>query len=279
MAEERDVIERTSADEELPAEADQIKEQIEETRNQMGETIDAIQERLSIANISEQVSEHVNQAVENAKVALYDATVGRAATFMKQVGNELGNSNVIGTIKSNPLPYILLGAGAGLLIYQGYSGKGRSSRGRTNGGPRSLASAAESSEGRGGGVTGTISSAAGNAYGKVTGAVGGAYNEAGEYVSQAYNKVGELGSTVREQYDHYVEAKPLALGAVALGLGVAVGLAIPSTQYESELLGDARQNLLDKAQDTAAGLIDRTKQMVTEAGQAITDQADSVMEH
>ena len=44
-------------------ETEQIKSQIEETRSQLGETIDAIQDRLSFSNISEQVSEHVNNAV------------------------------------------------------------------------------------------------------------------------------------------------------------------------------------------------------------------------
>ena len=52
---------------EAPEETEHIKAQIEETRNQMGETIDAIQERLSFANISEQVSETVGNAIESAK--------------------------------------------------------------------------------------------------------------------------------------------------------------------------------------------------------------------
>jgi predicted ribosome quality control (RQC) complex YloA/Tae2 family protein len=46
---------------------EEIKAKIEETRADMGETIDAIQERLSYANISEQVSEQVSNAIETAK--------------------------------------------------------------------------------------------------------------------------------------------------------------------------------------------------------------------
>jgi methyl-accepting chemotaxis protein len=64
-------------------ETDHIKAQIAQTRSQMGETIDAIQDRLSFANISEQVSETVNSAIETAKDTAYDATIGKAA--MKDV--------------------------------------------------------------------------------------------------------------------------------------------------------------------------------------------------
>jgi len=64
---------------ETPEETEQLKAQIEQTRSQMGETIDAIQDRLSVANISEQVSERVNNAIETAKDTAYDATIGKAA--------------------------------------------------------------------------------------------------------------------------------------------------------------------------------------------------------
>ena len=89
----------------------------------MGETIDAIQDRLSFSNISDQVSEHVNNAVETAKEAVYDATIGKAVYFMKNIGNEISGSSMVRTAKDNPLPFILLGLGAGMLVYQGFSGR------------------------------------------------------------------------------------------------------------------------------------------------------------
>ena len=42
-------------------------------------------------------------------------------------------------------------------------------------------------------------------------------------------------------------------------------------------MGEARQTVLDKAQDTAAGLLDKTKQVVSEAGRNLTDQARASM--
>src|SRR5690349_2004050 len=46
-------------------ETEKIREQIVETRQQMGETIDAIQEKLSFSNISEQVKEQVSEQINN----------------------------------------------------------------------------------------------------------------------------------------------------------------------------------------------------------------------
>ena len=38
----------------------------------------------------------------------------------------------------------------------------------------------------------------------------------------------------------YLEDNPLALGALAVAVGAAVGFAIPSTRYEGQLMGEAR---------------------------------------
>src|SRR5215212_427947 len=111
---------------EHPEETEQIKGQIEETRKEMGQTIDAIQERLSFSNISDQVSEHVSNAVETAKGAVYNATIGKAVDFMKNVGDGVSSSSIVRTAKNNPYPFILIGLGAGLLAYQSYSGSRRS---------------------------------------------------------------------------------------------------------------------------------------------------------
>src|SRR6188768_2418705 len=111
-----------------PAEAEHLKGQIEATRNQMGETIDAIQDKLSFSNLSEQVSEHVSNAVETAKDAVYDATIGKAASMMKNISGDISNSSIIRTAKNNPFPFVLIGLGTGLLAYQAYAGGRQKSR-------------------------------------------------------------------------------------------------------------------------------------------------------
>jgi hypothetical protein len=111
-------------------ETEQIREKIEETRSNMSETIDAIQEKLSISNISEQVkeqvSEHISSAVEAAKDSVYDATIGKVGEFMKTVGREFSKTDAGKVAKDNPVPLLLIGLGVGLLAYQGmYGSKSR----------------------------------------------------------------------------------------------------------------------------------------------------------
>ncbi len=267
---------------------EQIKERIEETRHQMGETIDAIQDRLSYSNLSEQVSDHVNNAVETAKDAVYDATIGKAATIMKNITNELGESSVVQTVKSNPLPFILIGAGAGLLFYQSYNRsdskdmsvyrRNRVGTGLTSGLANST-SQEQSGTGKLNDAAEAVTGAAGDAYGAVSGAVSSVYTGAGDVVGKAYDKVGQIGHTARESYDTYIEDNPLAVGAMALAMGAAVGFAIPATNYEGQVFGNARQKLMDTAESTATNLMDRTKEVVTEAGRSIQDQVSTDTAH
>lgn len=113
-----------SADE-ISDDPDELREQIEETRRGMGETLDAIQEKLSISNISEQVrdqvAEHITDAVETLKTTVSDATIGKAGKFMKSLSQELKKTNITKLASENPIPLLLVGAGVGLLAYTAYS--------------------------------------------------------------------------------------------------------------------------------------------------------------
>jgi len=282
---------------EASEDTDQIKAQIEQTRSQLGETIDAIQERLSFSNISEQVSDTVNSAIETAKDTAYDATIGKAVNFMKNVGDEFSQSGAFRSVKNNPLPFALIGLGAGLLAYQSYSGKGsrrgdgrmyrknfygdqsreadyaRTGTSSTNRGLGDKASRAlEGVSSTANSALESVSSSAGAAYDSVTGAVTNAYSGAGEFASRAYDRAGEFGTVAQEKYDQYLEQNPLALGALAVAVGAAVGFSIPSTTYEGQVMGEARENLMNRVQDAAGSLVDKAKQVASEAGETIKEE-------
>ncbi|HEX8737234.1 MAG TPA: DUF3618 domain-containing protein [Pyrinomonadaceae bacterium] len=317
----------TNTSEEAPEETEHLRAQIEETRSQMGETIDAIQERLSFQNISDQVkesvSEHISSAIETAKDTVYDATIRKAGDFMQSMNksvnkglDEISKSEAVSIMRANPLALSLIGLGVGLLLMNGYKKKSYryaddSSGGHQGKGAYASGGAAYSGGNRGnqpsmlksaqdkitgtatsayesvGNVAGsaygsvsnvagstieTVSGAASNAYSSVTGAATNVYSSATDYAGKAYERVGDFGTQAREQYDHYIEENPLAVGAVALALGAAVGMALPSTRVEGQLMGEHKQQLLQKAQDTAGELVDRVKQVATEAQKTITEE-------
>lgn len=295
---------------EHPDETEHLKSQIEETRKEMGETIDALQEKLSFSNVSDQVSETVSNAIETAKDSIYDATIGKAVGFMKSAGDGISNTGVVRTVRNNPFPLLLIGVGAGLLAYQSFSG-GRSRRsmgsGRylsdrydaeyghsesmdlgESGTSRSYASKAydrvsdtansayQSVSDTASSAYQSVSGAVGNAYDGVSGKIGDVYSSASDAASRALDSAGHYKDKAYDTYDYYIDENPLAVGAVALAVGAAVGFAIPSTRFEGRMMGGARENLLHRAQDMAGDLVDRAKHVASEAGKTVQQETKSL---
>jgi ElaB/YqjD/DUF883 family membrane-anchored ribosome-binding protein len=95
---------------------------------------------------------------------------------------------------------------------------------------------------------------------------------------RAREKVDDFEDTAREQLGRAVdvaergfEEQPLLLGAVALGAGLAVGLGIPATQSENQLMGQYRDRLMSRAKNglgelrgKAEGIAQRTYETAKE---------------
>lgn len=182
---------------------EQIKEQIEQTRSQMSETINAIEEKLSYDHISEQVSEHVNNAVETAKNAVYDAARKKVDKIMKNVNKGLNEvSETVGeagtyavqTARRNPLPLALIGLGIGMLLVQGsrsktsYSGGGNQRGYRYGGSHREGESKLRH-------LAHTGTDALSSAQRKVGDAAGSVYEGAADYANSAYEGVSSAASS------------------------------------------------------------------------------------
>ena len=65
---------------------------------------------------------------------------------------------------------------------------------------------------------------------------------------------------------------PLAVGAVAIAAGTAVGLVLPSTQFESEYIGETSERLVDKAQEVAREAIDKVQDAAKQMTQPENNQ-------
>jgi gas vesicle protein len=298
--------EDTNTDE-VTDETEKIRTNIEETRSQLSETIDAIQERLSFSNISEtvkdEVSEHISSAIQTAKDSVYDATLGKVGNVMNYVNkgmNEVVDTSVVRTARKNPLAIGLIGLGLGLLYMNstqkrsqyrynrnendydydregGYNRREFSSRDdqsamRDN---RSTLSTAQNK----------VSDVAGKVGETVSSATGAVSDTVSDVAGKAYKQVGNLGSQVKDvagsaqdQYEYYMDENPLAVGAVALALGAAVGISIPSTRFEGELMGETRDNLMQKAEETARGTIDKVKSVAGEVTEKVKNVAGDVVQ-
>lgn len=64
---------------------------------------------------------------------------------------------------------------------------------------------------------------------------------------------------VQERVSTMLDEQPLVVGALAVAVGAIIGTAIPSTQYENRVLGNARDRTLSKAQQLGEQQYDSLK--------------------
>ena len=94
------------------ASSEEIRRDIEATRNDMGETVDAIQDRLDPRHLREE-----------AQATIRDTLSDGADTVIDYVGtyrNEL-TSSVVDAVKRNPIPSLMVGVGVGWLLLDALS--------------------------------------------------------------------------------------------------------------------------------------------------------------
>ncbi len=241
----------------------EIEANIEQTRAEMSETIDAIQEKLSPAHIKAQVKEQVQESFQEAKDSVREATVDS----VKGAGSTMWE-----TIKQNPIPATIAGLSVAWLMRKGSS-----------------SSSSPASQTR------DVRYAPVQRYPgyEPSGSSGdGMQERAGQMASQARNKVQEMGSQAMDQVSHrsdqaeqqareaadwmqqQLHTNPLAVGAVALAVGSAVGLSLPETQMEDQLMGEARDSLMHKAQGTAKDTMHKVQHVAEEAQSTAKQEAE-----
>ena len=77
----------------------------------------------------------------------------------------------------------------------------------------------------------------------------------------------------QSQFQRVLHENPLAVGAAGLALGAVVGLAIPETRRESQVMGGARDHLVDTAIGTAQDTMQKVGVIAQKAESAAEDAA------
>ena len=261
-------------------ETERIKADIEDTRAELGQTLNEIQERLSPEHVMDQVKEtvreatigkvervmeKVNETISNVTEPAMDA-MGYAGEKLKETGSMVTN-----TVRQNPIPLALIGLGLGMFIvnrvrsaddrtkrslYEPDQQLGYGDAGYQYGGKRRQYAT------RSGEYAGTS-----RPYGAPDRtSLSGVRETASEFAQGTADKVSELSQQAREGarwagrgFERLVRENPLAVGATAIAVGAAVGLALPATRVEHEYMGEASEKIVDKAQQVARDAMDKVK--------------------
>jgi ElaB/YqjD/DUF883 family membrane-anchored ribosome-binding protein len=245
----------------------EIEREIEQTRNRLSRDIDELGNKLSPQNLKEE-----------AKSAIKDAAQGAVSNVSEQARRT--GSRLVEVIRENPLPVIAVGAGVTWLLTQrsrsDISGD-RMARYAYTGPERRQGESWQS----GTGIKGRVGEAVSGVKEKMTEAAGGVAERAGELKDQAQERIGEFSGQARSKtrrlktnLEHAAEEKPLVVAIGAAVVGLALGLLLPGTERENELMGPARDQLVDRAEKT----VERTKEAAIEAGREVKETVKAEIE-
>lgn len=90
---------------------------------------------------------------------------------------------------------------------------------------------------------------------------------------EAQERAREQARRAKQSFWNQMESNPLAMGALALAAGTVVGLVIPGTEYEDELLGETRDQLVDEAKAAARETAERVQTAAQETGKHVMEEA------
>jgi hypothetical protein len=93
----------------------------------------------------------------------------------------------------------------------------------------------------------------------------------GERVQHARERAGELSHRAKDGVSRAYDEQPLALGAVAFGLGLASGLVVPATRWEDETVGRKSEHLRGELKRTGSETLESAKRVAEEAKNTARD--------
>jgi hypothetical protein len=230
-------------------EIEELVAEIEQTRSEMTGTVEELGDRLDPGTIAARTTDKVREATIGKVESKVDDVTNAASTLASNAGDTVQQtgSGVIETIKKNPVPAALAGFGIGWLVLNRQSGRPSASDWSRSGAGWS----GQTAEPRGF----SDSNLGGNASEKIDEVTGKARRTAqdvastvGDTASDAATTVKSGASSVASTAQTAFESNPLAIGAIALAVGTAVGLALPASQAEKRVMGQAGRQLIDKAE-------------------------------
>ena len=258
----------------------QIKSEIERTRVEMSETLGEIQERLRPDHLIQQAKDTVTEAA-TGKVRNIMHSAGETATRVADQ-TRYASRSVADYACAHPLQMAALAGGVTWWLLRGrdrsYEWEG-ASEGWQEGDAYAY------------GTEPTLRDKAGEYAASARETVASARETVGEYASTAKETVGEYAGAARDSarrasmraretwqststtVDDWVHDNPLAAGALAIAVGAAIGLSVPSSRFEDRTFGERRDQAMERARAKARELKEEVAQRAKNVADTVADMA------
>lgn len=242
------------------------KEAVDETREKVGGTLESIGEKITPPSWMEDIVDAFSKRLREVD-----------ANEIKQRANGAVQA-VSTTVKENPVPVALVGAGIGWMVWNHRRKATEIEHGRIAEAKARLREAAEKSReaaaDAGETAMGKIKSVAGDAKEKL--------DEAGEHARELLDDTAErvkrgYGKSAH-QVSSGIQEYPLATGAGLLAAGVLAGFMLPATRRENRWFGGKSDELVDSVRGQARGVVQAGREKVEAVAAGVADAADAVSE-
>jgi ElaB/YqjD/DUF883 family membrane-anchored ribosome-binding protein len=223
---------------------EQILSEISRTRDELGRTLTAIEQRLTPGQLVDQSIDYLRH---------------RGATEFVQ--------NLGGAAKQNPLPVALVGIGLAWLM-----ALGRQPAQQNYGSSMSASGLQEGMSSMRDKASGAVQSASDT--------LASTRDRVSASVTSMRDRASQVTDTAREQWerargglDYLVHEQPLALGAIGLAIGAVLGAAAPRTRQEERLMGDASRGVAEKARQMGSQQLEKAEQTVRQVAETVSQES------
>jgi hypothetical protein len=87
--------------------------------------------------------------------------------------------------------------------------------------------------------------------------------------TESNNRDGRTGRSKGGLEQSIMRDQPLVIAGVGLALGAALGAALPSTEVENPLVGEARDGVVDQAKTLGRQQLERAQESIGKVGEAM----------
>lgn len=204
---------------------------------------------------------HIVDALENklSPGQMFD----RMVRFGKGNGREFAQ-NVGNAVKANPVPALLTSIGL-MWLYASRSepapgiGRGDYAGAGSSDGEGMMDRARELGED----VSDTVS----NTWDQAKSRVSGTASRMADTAQGARDSLLQQKDRAVQGYNHLLRDNPLVLGAIGIAVGALLGAALPTTESENRLMGEASDELADKAREAVQTGADKARETMHDMGE------------